>query len=223
MDVQDPIKARIQMTALQLFQKYGFHKVSVDEIVRSLGISKKTLYKYFASKDELVKSIIEVHSREIYENMAGIVEHPNMSFFEKLENIMHSLHSFHQKMNPTFLKDLSRFMPEVHRDILDNAKPRIQENFRILFKTGVEEGIFRSDVDPDALLILQSVLMEKLFVPEVLANLSQSAHELHHMIRRIIFEGILTEKGRAEHAERIECMPKHHMPPNMGSNSGENQ
>ena len=52
-------KDRIRQKADELFMRYGLRSVSMDDIANSLGISKKTIYQYFADKNELVDAVLE--------------------------------------------------------------------------------------------------------------------------------------------------------------------
>ena len=61
---------QIIAAARRLFNRYGFKKVSMDEIAREAGVTKKTIYMYFSSKEELLKYFIQ---EEII-NMKSIVE-----------------------------------------------------------------------------------------------------------------------------------------------------
>ena len=54
-------KGRILKTAVELFTKFGFRSISMDDISHQLGMSKKTLYQYFADKDEIVTLVIQAH------------------------------------------------------------------------------------------------------------------------------------------------------------------
>jgi hypothetical protein len=58
-------KERILLKAKALFMQYGIRSVSMDDIANSLGMSKKTLYQYYADKDELVDAVVEQHINEI--------------------------------------------------------------------------------------------------------------------------------------------------------------
>jgi AcrR family transcriptional regulator len=51
-------KERIQQKAHDLFMEYGLRSVSMDDIANALGISKKTIYQFFADKDELVQAVL---------------------------------------------------------------------------------------------------------------------------------------------------------------------
>ena len=52
-------RERIKQKAHDLFMQYGLRSVSMDDIANSLGMSKKTIYQYFADKDELVDAVVE--------------------------------------------------------------------------------------------------------------------------------------------------------------------
>ena len=56
--------------ARELFHKFGFKKVSMDEIAREAGVTKKTIYRYFDSKEALLEYFIQ----EELQNMKAIVE-----------------------------------------------------------------------------------------------------------------------------------------------------
>src|SRR3982074_1681456 len=59
------VKERILTKADELFMQYGIRSVSMDDIATQLGISKKTIYQYFADKDELVDAVVESDVKEM--------------------------------------------------------------------------------------------------------------------------------------------------------------
>ena len=76
-------KEQIIEVARQLFHKYGFKKVSMDEIAKEAGVTKKTIYSYFKSKEELLEYFIQeeiVNMKKIVEK----VEKKNLDFFETI-------------------------------------------------------------------------------------------------------------------------------------------
>src|SRR5574342_617402 len=70
---QEP-KERIINHAEERFLSSGFNKVTLDELSSELGISKKTMYKFFPSKDDLLKTIIRAMERRVERNVINIVE-----------------------------------------------------------------------------------------------------------------------------------------------------
>ena len=61
-------KDRILLKAEELFMQFGIRSVSMDDIANNLGMSKKTLYQYFADKDELVEAVVDGHIKGIQED-----------------------------------------------------------------------------------------------------------------------------------------------------------
>ena len=83
-------KDKIVEAARKLFYKYGFKKVSMDEIANEAGVTKRTIYMYFKSKEDLLKYFIQ----EEIENMKEIVEEvekKNKDFFETANEAIYKL------------------------------------------------------------------------------------------------------------------------------------
>src|SRR5688500_346691 len=64
-------KERIREQAHELFMQYGIRSVSMDDIANQLGMSKKTLYQYFADKDQLVEAVVDVHISVLQTDCTG--------------------------------------------------------------------------------------------------------------------------------------------------------
>lgn len=107
--------------ARKLFNKYGFKKVTMDEIAREANVTKKTVYTYFSSKEELFKYFIN----EELENMKKIVEDvelENDDFYETVHQGIYKLLKYINKKK--FLKNLVN-----EAEILKN--PVIVENLKV--------------------------------------------------------------------------------------------
>jgi len=189
-------KNRILETARDLFNKFGFHKVSVDEIVSQLGMSKKTFYKYFKSKDMLVKTLVEMHITDINHRINNIVYDNKLNFMQKIEKFLNVITSFHAIICEYFMRDIIKFSPDSFKRIEEAGKNLIMDNFRVLFLKGMEENFVRNDVDPDLFVTMYSHIVQKMHDPHVLSNVSYSFDEINRMITTILFEGILTEEAR---------------------------
>lgn len=70
-NVKDGLKEAIVNTARQMFEQYGLRSVSIDNVCKELGISKKTFYNYFEQKELLVNEVILA------------IKHENISRFAK--------------------------------------------------------------------------------------------------------------------------------------------
>src|SRR6185369_7288393 len=105
------IKDRILKGAMELFMKYGVRSVSMDDIARHLSVSKKTLYQYFADKEEIVTTVAEFHlghERNQYDSIRSVSENA----IDELVKISVCIKKDLQKMNPALLFDLQKYHPK---------------------------------------------------------------------------------------------------------------
>ena len=96
-------KDQIIESTRKLFNKYGFKKVSMDEIARDAGVTKRTVYMYFSSKEELFNYFIN----EQLLNMKQIVqeiEAENLDFYESIHQVIYRLLQYKHKTE--FLKTI---------------------------------------------------------------------------------------------------------------------
>ena len=110
--------------ARELFHKFGFKKVSMDEIASEAGVTKKTVYTYFSSKEELLKYCI----KEELQNMRKIIENvesKKLDFMETVHQVIYNLLKY--KKNCKFLKMLFK-----ESEILKNEQ--LKDNLKIVDK-----------------------------------------------------------------------------------------
>ena len=115
---------QILNAAKKLFTNYGFKKVSMDEIASEAGVTKKTVYTYFSSKEELLKYCI----KEELQNMKKIIENvesKKLDFMETVHQVIYNLLKY--KKNCKFLKMLFK-----ESEILKNEQ--LKENLKIVDK-----------------------------------------------------------------------------------------
>lgn len=115
---------QILNAAKKLFTNYGFKKVSMDEIASEAGVTKKTVYTYFSSKEELLKYCI----KEELQNMRKIIENvesKKLDFMETVHQVIYNLLKY--KKNCKFLKMLFN-----ESEILKSEQ--LKENLKIVDK-----------------------------------------------------------------------------------------
>jgi AcrR family transcriptional regulator len=190
-------KVQIQNVATELFHQFGFHKVTVDEIVSKIGISKKTFYKHFESKETLVLRLIENNLEGINTIIDKLMKDSKIGYREKIEELLSATNSVHAKFSMPFMQDIIKYLPDTVNKIQDSSINIITENFKILFKQGVEKNVFRADVDVDIFLNMYFHFIQKMHDPKILSNISYSLDDIRQMILKILFEGILTKDARS--------------------------
>lgn len=130
----------------ELYRKYGVKSVSVDEIAVALGISKKTLYQHIRSRDELLKLVIE-HSLNKFSREVLKLVTPEENLIKKLALLYAFIVKSSRNVNPTFILDLKKVSYKQYLYVQEFRNKRLYDGVKSIYEQGVEEGIFRSNVD----------------------------------------------------------------------------
>lgn len=199
MHEEKEIKERILNQAEQLFIQFGYSKVTMDEIAASIGMSKKTLYKFFPGKEALVKEMITSLKCSVDDYIDSVWANDQMGFMEKLKSVMNFIGKQTSKLHGPLLEDLHKNIPEIWEEIHDFRKANAVKRFSVFINEGVEKGVFRKDIDRQLIILFYLHAIQGMINPETLSQLPYSANQVFDSIIRIIFEGILTDEGRGEY------------------------
>lgn len=184
------LKGKILSSAMTLFAKNGIKAVKMDDIARSLGISKRTLYEIYENKEILLFEGIKSYTRQREQEMN--------EFSSRNKNVMDIiLHVYIQKVeelsqtNPKFYDDIVKYP-----NVLDYLKSNREENRKRLsdfLVKGTDEGYFRQDVDHELVALLFDAVGQ--LVVEKRLYLRFSVEEILNNFMFISLRGICTRKG----------------------------
>jgi TetR/AcrR family transcriptional regulator, cholesterol catabolism regulator len=140
------MKEKILKGAEELFFRYGIKNMTMDDVARHLGMSKKTIYQYFKDKDEMVHSLI-LHKLEedrilftkTYEESENIV----VEAFAIIKNLREVL----ANVNPVVFHELHKYYPETWKVFEDFKNGFILENIERCLTKGQEQGLVRPDIN----------------------------------------------------------------------------
>ncbi|HME05391.1 MAG TPA: TetR/AcrR family transcriptional regulator [Bryobacteraceae bacterium] len=144
-------RAAIVDAAINLFADKGFRGTTTRELASVVGVSEPVLYQHFATKSELYSAIIESKCAEIHRVTAEVESFRNTAddeaFFTFLAELILDFHD----QNPSYLRLLLYSGLERH-ELADRFRQRESRVFVEAVidhvRTRVEQGIFRSDLDP---------------------------------------------------------------------------
>ena len=139
-------KQSILEVAKNLFFERGTKAVNMDDIASTLGISKKTIYTHFSSKDEIVECEIDTH---ISEHTCGvdIAKSKAKNAIDELRLIYQMDMEAHQKMKPIFVSDIQKYYPGCWKKMQDFFKSCIMKTVVDNMQRGQQEGLYRLTVD----------------------------------------------------------------------------
>lgn len=186
-------KEKILLFARDRFFKEGFYKTSMDELARELKMSKKTIYKYFPSKEKLVEEVVDELLKEYSGKLLGVLEE-DIDAISKIQKLLGILSSLFLKISDKWLQDMQYHTPHLWAKI-DAFRTRIMyKNIGKIFQQGKEEGLFQ-DRPVELLLVIFVSSMRAIVSPDFLLNNKFSFSQAVEQAFQILFNGILTNKG----------------------------
>lgn len=148
-------KEKVIDSAQKLFHLNGFQNTSIDDILKSTGVTKSNLYYHFKSKEELGLLILEKRIRE-YENkfFSDTLENNSISPEKRLKKYYKRVIAYHENLNckngcpfGNLALEMSN-TNEKFRSRLSEFFNHWQKTIEKCLKEGIELKEFRSDVSP---------------------------------------------------------------------------
>lgn len=195
-DLDEGVAGRILETARGLLFRDRYSGVTMDALAFALGMSKKTIYQHFPSKDAIVTAITVATGatirRQVQEVMAGAEPFPG-----KFEAVLGIIGVQFAPMDPNFLQDLQRHAPELYRQIDALKDSNIPIVFDMLLKQGIAQGMVAPEVDIPFVTAYWLQVIKGVHDPAVLTRTGLTPREAFDKSIDLFFRGLLTEKGRA--------------------------
>ena len=145
------LRERIVATAIDAFAKYGIKTITMDDIANTLSISKRTLYEIFQVKESLLMECVSRQQKETEKALQQVLNESENVLEVLLKFYKKSLEIYHKK-NKRFFEDMSKY-PKVKAMVKHNHEEN-SENTVAFFNKGIEQGIFRSDVNFEIINLL---------------------------------------------------------------------
>ena len=144
-----------------MFLQFGIRSISMDDIANHLGMSKKTLYQYFADKDELVNAVIHGHIADMEKECSGCRVNAKDAIHEiflTMDHIMDEL----SNMNPMVLYDLEKFHHRSYMRFKEYKDKFLAELIRSNIVWGMNEDLYRPEINKD---VMCKFRLESLMIP----------------------------------------------------------
>lgn len=189
-------RERILEAAARRFMELGISKVTLDEIASDLGMSKKTMYKYFPSKEDLLTHIIRDRINRNGKRFNDIMG-SGKPFGDKLQEIFAFAGREFSTASRQFILDLRRIAPDLWEEAEEYRRKTIVTNVRKMIEQAKEEGMIRKDLDVDLFVLVFLSAVQDIITPKTLSEQPFSTLQAFQGILEIIFEGALTDDARA--------------------------
>jgi AcrR family transcriptional regulator len=185
---------RILIKAHELFMRYGLRSVSMDEIANHLGMSKKTIYQFYADKDALVEGAIGI---EIDKSKTDCT-----CFRESSENAVHELFmtvdralEMLKHMNPSVMFDLEKYHPKAYKKFLDHKNKFFYDLIKSNLEWGIKDELYRSDINVEILTRFRLATIFLMFDTESFPPSKFTAAQIIAEITDNFLYGMASAKG----------------------------
>jgi AcrR family transcriptional regulator len=180
--------------AKELFMQYGIKSITMDDVAREMGISKKTLYQHVNNKTDLIERIIHQHIHEEKECLSKIPAEAKDAI-EQVLMIARYVVQILRSMKPTTMFDLKKYYRECWNMMEEFQQEYMYEMIHANLEQGVKEGLYRDNLDPD--------IIAKLYVRKTMLLTDEKMFPMREYDRDKLFtefiqyhlRGIVSEEG----------------------------
>jgi len=188
------VRKRILTEATQLFFQYGIRDITMDDIAANLGISKRTIYETFKDKNELLISCFEEYSNERYKANEVIIK-DSQNPLTAICLFIQDGASMLNLLSPAFFSDLKKYHYELW---IQASRQQTERNYNLayrLLRKGINEGIFRKDINIDIVVKLILEQMKILIDSDVFPPDKYKQSDIFKNIVINFIRGIAANRG----------------------------
>jgi TetR/AcrR family transcriptional regulator, cholesterol catabolism regulator len=188
------IQEKILNEAQRLFWRFGIKSVTMDDIAKMLGMSKKTIYQYFGDKNEIVCQITSTFLKKQDKDMEEI-KNTSSDSIEEMFRISNYMKQMLESIHPSLLYDLKKYHPMAFNIFSEHKNTCFYESIVLNLQKGIAEGYYRSDINISVLAKLRMEQVEMGFNPEIFPLPEFRMQEVQLQLFDHFIHGITTLKG----------------------------
>ena len=187
-------KRELILKASDVYMKYGIKSITMDDMARQLGVSKKTLYQFVKDKNDLVEQCILFNHMVEYEEIERITEESENAI-EQMMLISKYIIGTLEKIHPSIFFDLSKYHPSAMQ-MMQKHKDKfvcgtVEENLEL----GIKQGLYRNNINVKVISTVWLTLIDSVLLADRVQDKSLRPFEVYSEIFRYHIRGIASENG----------------------------
>ena len=194
-NMSHPKRELILKTGKELFWKFGFKRVTIEEVCKEAGISKMTFYKFFTNKIDLVKTIMNDILQESLSKYKKIMA-SEIPYPEKVVALIHLKSEQVETMSSEFFRDYVQADDPEMISYLQQLSGESMQMFTDGFRKAQENGDIRKDLKIEFIMYMMNHLVE-MAQNDALINMYEEPQDLVMEITNFLFYGILNREVHA--------------------------
>lgn len=178
----------------QVFLKFGIRAVTMDDLSRELGMSKKTIYKYFSDKDALIRTIIAFKTQSDRE-ICAIATRQAENAIDEMIRISEFVSEMLQDVHSSVFFDLQKYHRDAWQLMEDHKNTFVRSQIKGNIERGINEGIYRANADSDILSKVYVATMSALFDGHTFPPNEYKFNRVFNQIIRFQIRGLASSEG----------------------------
>jgi len=188
MDKEEQSKNLILEQGFRTLTKEGPKNFTVERLSSNLRMSKKTIYKYFPTKENLIEKIVGFFIGSIKRKFESVAE-SNENPIVKINLVMDYLTNRIMRVQTESLMEIKVRYPHIWKNI-ESFRLDMTQYFQEFFKDAQKQGMAKSDIDMDKAAILFMNIVNSTFQPELFMNNNLAPVDTIKLFMKMISEGI---------------------------------
>lgn len=180
--------------ALGIFLKYGIKSVTMDDLARHLGMSKKTIYTFVKDKNDLIKKGLELQHCDETTVMQGICS-KGLNAIDEMFEIGHFIQGMLNELHPSIHYDLEKYHGEAFKAMTEKHEASIYDCISTNLNKGIKEGLYRKDLNVDVIAKLYTKRVDNVFDSELFPPDQIAFSEVYGVMFRYHILGVASPKG----------------------------
>ncbi len=188
------IREQIVRTGEELFAQYGIRSVSIDDICKRLGISKKTFYVYFEQKADLVDAVLEAHDKEMSVRTLKWLE--TQKIIDTLSDTVKQIRKMGRvRETPPMLYDLQKYYPACYEKYKKRFADAHCSMLVQYLQRGQAEGFFRAEIEVDLCAEFLTRITMDMLADQQQKKLNPKQVRMMQFMADTLMRGLVSEKG----------------------------
>ncbi len=185
---------RIIQGGEELFLHAGIKSVTMDDIARHLGMSKKTIYHFFSDKNELVIALVKKKLEEDECQIQSIIQNSE-NVIEEMINMMKCSEEIFSRINPIVIHDMQKYHPDAWAEFQKFKANVLVKTLEQLLTKGIQQGFIRPDADVKILAKMRVNQVEMGFNTSIFPVAEFSTWKVQYQLLEHFNYGICTLEG----------------------------
>lgn len=188
---QETPKDRILDIAERLFFRFGYQRVTTEEIAREAGVSKRTLYEMFPAKTDIVVQSFERVEQDVDAFLLGTAFDNCDTYFTNLSTFLHLIVAVHSRYSEPMMDDLKVADEAMHARITSFHRQYLSERLRDILRQGVEVQCVRQDISLDVMTVIITTAIQFLLHPDTPSAPQSDERPTPQIVFSTLMDGIL--------------------------------